>query len=390
MVALARLWGTIEYFFPYRSLTGRPWTASLDEFTPVFAAAATRLAYEDAVLQLARRSDDSHFFVNGLRVHPLGRSSVPPIHVRPVGESFVVAGWHDAALADRLRVGDEIVAIDGRPVGEVAAELRPSFAASTPQSLAQRVANQLTAGPGSNEARLTLRRADGVPIEVALPRSSNVGATFRRPSPGGPAYSRIGSDIGYVDLERLSPSDADRAIDDLMNTKAIIFDLRGYPQGTAWLLAPRIALDGREGAVAAQFRRPSYRGPSAPQQTFTSFEQQIPLGTKPRYHGRIIVLIDDRAISQSEHTALFFKAAANPIFVGTPTTGANGDVSFIRLPGGLSVSFTGHDVRHADGTQLQRRGIQPDVVVAPTLAGMRSGRDEVLEAGLREARRPAR
>jgi C-terminal processing protease CtpA/Prc len=54
-------------------------------------------------------------------------------------------------------------------------------------------------------------------------------------------------------------------------------------------------------------------------------------------------------------------------------------VTSFFLPGGIAVSFTGHDVRHADGRQLQRVGIQPDVEAAPTIAGLRTGRDEVLE-----------
>jgi C-terminal processing protease CtpA/Prc len=36
-------------------------------------------------------------------------------------------------------------------------------------------------------------------------------------------------------------------------------------------------------------------------------------------------------------------------------------------------------VRHADGRQLQRIGLKPDVEVTPTLAGIRAGRDEVLD-----------
>jgi hypothetical protein len=39
-------------------------------------------------------------------------------------------------------------------------------------------------------------------------------------------------------------------------------------------------------------------------------------------------------------------------------------------------------VRHADGRQLQRIGLIPDVPVVPTLAGIRSGRDEVLERAI--------
>jgi C-terminal processing protease CtpA/Prc len=41
--------------------------------------------------------------------------------------------------------------------------------------------------------------------------------------------------------------------------------------------------------------------------------------------------------------------------------------------------FTGAAVRHADGRQLQRIGIVPEVEVKPTIAGIRAGRDEVLE-----------
>ena len=94
------------------------------------------------------------------------------------------------------------------------------------------------------------------------------------------------------------------------------------------------------------------------------------------------MLIDDRAISQAEHTALFFEAANDITFVGTATAGANGDVTSFLVPGGFRVGFTGHDVRHADGRQLQRVGIQPHIQAAPTIKGIRSGRDEVLERAL--------
>jgi C-terminal processing protease CtpA/Prc len=94
----------------------------------------------------------------------------------------------------------------------------------------------------------------------------------------------------------------------------------------------------------------------------------------------VVVLIDERAISRAEHACLYLKAATKRItFVGTPTNGTNGDVTTSLLPGGIRIGFTGHDVRFADESQLQRRGIQPDIRVGPTIAGLRAGRDEVLE-----------
>jgi C-terminal processing protease CtpA/Prc len=53
------------------------------------------------------------------------------------------------------------------------------------------------------------------------------------------------------------------------------------------------------------------------------------------------------------------------------------------LPGNLAVSFSGHNVRHADGRQLQRVGIQPTIKVAPTIQGLVDGRDEILDAAVK-------
>jgi C-terminal processing protease CtpA/Prc len=97
--------------------------------------------------------------------------------------------------------------------------------------------------------------------------------------------------------------------------------------------------------------------------------------------------MDERTISQAEHTGLFFEAANKTVFIGSPTMGANGDVTTVVLPGGIVVRFTGHDVRYPDGRQLQRVGLQPLVRVRPTVAGLRAGRDEVLEKALEFLRR---
>jgi C-terminal processing protease CtpA/Prc len=95
-----------------------------------------------------------------------------------------------------------------------------------------------------------------------------------------------------------------------------------------------------------------------------------------------VLLIDERTQSQAEHTGLFFEAANGTKFIGSPTLGANGDVTDLSVPGGIYASFTGQGVWDADGRQLQRVGLKPDIAVRPTLAGIRAGRDEVLEKAI--------
>jgi C-terminal processing protease CtpA/Prc len=106
------------------------------------------------------------------------------------------------------------------------------------------------------------------------------------------------------------------------------------------------------------------------------------LRNKSRYHGKTVMLVDERTISQAEHTGLFLEAANGTKFIGSPTQGANGDVTNLSVPGGIYVRFSGQGVWHADGRQLQRLGLQPTVEVRPTLLGIRAGKDEVLEVAI--------
>jgi C-terminal processing protease CtpA/Prc len=197
--------------------------------------------------------------------------------------------------------------------------------------------------------------------------------------------------VGYADLDRLPIALVDSMFELFRNTRAIIFDMRGYPQGTAWPIAPR--LTDRAAVVAARFQGPvaTPRETSDPdvvnQQMTLRSDQRLSPTTKWRYHGRTVMLIDERTISQAEHSGLLFEAANGTKFVGSPTAGSNGDVTTFMVPGGISISFSGHDVRHADGRQLQRVGLRPDVRVQPTIAGIRAGRDEVLDAALVYLRR---
>lgn len=189
--------------------------------------------------------------------------------------------------------------------------------------------------------------------------------------------------VGYIDLDRLPLSMVDSAFRVLANTKAIIFDDRGYPLGTAWSIAPRLNKHP-DPTIAARFRRLVVSSPDTARTTDYHFVQPIPWAENAaKFTGPTVMLIDERTVSQAEHTGLFFEAANGTTFIGSPTMGANGDVTILALPGDLTMRFTGHDVRHADGRQLQRVGLQPQVVVTPTIAGVRAGRDEVLEAASR-------
>lgn len=230
---------------------------------------------------------------------------------------------------------------------------------------------------------LTLRGRDGRVRTVSLQRVPWIWA------PSGEVIRLLPGNLGYIDLTRLTPVEIDAAFEKLADTRALIFDMRGYPQGTVFYFAGR--LNTRGAPHAAVFRRRVISAMTEPGELL-QFEQPIPPASGPLYKGKTVMLIDERAISQSEHSGLFLEAANGTEFIGTPTSGANGDITYFTVPGGITIRFAAHDVRHADGRQLQRIGLVPDIEVAPTIQGIRDGRDEVLERAvlyLTEAPAPA-
>ncbi len=384
MLGAIRLWAVLDQFFPYRYLI-TDWDAALRDALPAVAAAPDAAGYKRALQVMAARAHDGHVgvFSTSERAERMARG-IPPFLVRMVEGKLAVVQILDAAAAAKLGIGpgDIIETIDGTPTADALAALRPITSASNDEALVQRLAGAVLVGDDGSTVTLGVRGAKGPRRDVAVTRS-RAHLVLQWNPPPAPAWKLLPGDVGYVDLVRLEVPEVPAMFAALATTEAIVFDMRGYPNGTAWSIAPRI--NTRRARYGASFLQPLRGGAGGDLDDFRiRFLQQIP-ALEPGasiYPGKIVVLIDDRAISQSEHSCLFYQETAGAIFVGSPTAGANGDVTMARLPGGLRLAFTGQEVRHVDGKQLQQVGIQPHVLVRPTLAGLRAGKDEVLERAL--------
>ena len=386
LLALFRYWNVINYFFPYKHLIGESWETVLPRYIPKFEANKDALDYQLTVRELVTEMHDSH---GGLRNANAATEKfgmyVPPVLMGYIESKSVVT----KVLNDKLpiKVGDVVLAVDGEPVEKKREFLARYTAASTPQWLMRGVTARLLLGPKDSLVKLKVQGIGGEARDVELPRSESImdpkwPGLMERSSP---VMQVLPSGYGYVDLDRLQGGEVDKMFETIKETPAVIFDMRGYPNGTAWSIAPRLTNKGN--VVAALFSRPileatSLTDPELADSASYTFSQRIPDTQGEIYKGKVVVLINEDAISQAEHTCLFFEAATDVTFIGTPTAGANGDITYMVLPGNLAVSFSGHNVRHADGRQLQRVGIQPTIKVAPTIQGLVEGRDEILQAAI--------
>lgn len=386
LLAAFRIWAAFRYFFAYRELMAADWDQVLENSIEKLLRAEDAGAYALAVAEMVAHAADSHVAVESRALDQYFGRAAPCIRTRIIAGLPVVTRILDRQVAREAGValGDVILEVDGEPAEARRRRLGRYLAASTPQSLDHLVMQRWLNGPPGSEALLKLRDAAGRIRTARLPRTCE---PWRQPWRDGPVVQVFCGDIGYADLERLVPEQVQEMFETLRRTRAIIFDLRGYPQGTAWRIAPR--LTDRKQVAAARFRRPLAlfaEGGSGDIRTLGAgweFLQYLPESAEWKYRGQTVALIDERAMSQAEHAGLFLRAANGTRFIGSRTAGANGDVARFTVPGGITISFSGQEIRHPDGARLQRVGLIPDLEVRPTVEGIRAGRDEVLEAALR-------
>ena len=236
MLAAARVWGVFYYFHPYRPLYGEDWDAVLTEFLPRMARAENAREYHLLVAEMVGHVHDTHCSVSSRELTSYNGAAAPPVELRWIESQPVVTRVFDSSLD--IHPGDVVTKIDGAPYQKRSEDLTKHISASTTQSMMSRVMNSLLRGPGGSVFKVTVRRGGEPERDVSLTRID--GQRFN-PYRSGDAYRLLNSKIGYVDLEKLTNAQVDAMFEMFKDTDAIVMDMRGYPQGTAWSVAPRLA-----------------------------------------------------------------------------------------------------------------------------------------------------
>jgi C-terminal processing protease CtpA/Prc len=384
LLAAFRIWNNIHYFFPYKHLMGEDWDRVLRDFIPRIEQSKDALDYSLAVAEMMTNIHDSHAYISGEVINDHFGTGYPPIRVRLIENSLVVTHFYDPAIARQagLEVGDIVVRVDGEDAKTRLARYSKYFSSSTPQSRIDKATVNFMSGKGGSFVTLNVRDSNNLEKEIKLPRKAEDFSTLYHRERAGEIFKLLPGSIGYADLDRLRTEMIDEMFEMFRNTRAIIFDMRGYPNGTVWSLVPR--LTEKPQVTGAYFETPLI-GPASTARASEAFYQTIAGRSADKwiYKSPTVMLIDERSQSQAEHTGLFLRAANGTQFVGSSTAGANGEITNFSVPGGIAIGFSGQSVKFPDGRQLQRIGLSPDVEVRPTIKGIREGRDEVLDRAIK-------
>lgn len=379
LLALYRYWNMIQYFSPNKHLTDKDWNHVLKEYIPKFINSKSKLEYKLSSIELIGDINDTHGFttLGFANVQNVRGEFYPPFHTQFIDNKLIVTDYYNPELEEvsKVEVGNTITHINNKPIQSIIDSISPYYPASNKAAKMRDITNDILR---SNKKEITIdyisnnqKHQHQLPLYI----ESSLSKSWYKWT-GGKCYKLLEGNIGYVDLRFITKTDISIIKDTLKNTKGIIIDIRNYPQTfVPFTLGPYFVSTSRP---FVKFTKLNMDNPG--EFTFTD-ALEIPKG-KDTYKGKLIVLVNEISQSQSEYTAMAFRAGDNTTIVGSTTAGADGNVSQINLPGGLITYISGIGVYYPDGKETQRVGIIPDVFVKPTIEGIKKGKDELLEKAI--------
>ncbi|RPD98614.1 hypothetical protein EGM88_05325 [Aureibaculum marinum] len=380
-LSLFKYWNIIEYYFPYKYMTDQKWSDVLIEMIPKFKDATNEETYHLAIQETSAKINDSHtplMVLNGVVEHLNGGDKTAPVRLTVLNDNVIVTRFYNDSLAKKndLKIGDTIIKVEDETTQDIIKRME-TFVPASNKNRTKFYTQQILLREYKDSLKIAyVRKGEIYEKYVQLYSSKEI--NFKIPEPLTKKFKILNDNIGYINMGGIRIYEVKEMMKELMNCKAIIFDLRYRPHGTyryiskylnsnrtefAKLLVPDVSYPGRY-----TWKQTKYTG--------------VGKNNEDYYKGKVILLVHGKTQSHSEYSTMALQTAPNSITIGTQTSGADGNVSRFNFLGGFKTVISGIGVFYPDNTETQRNGIKIDVKVVPTFAGIVAGRDEILEKAI--------
>lgn len=380
--AAATTWATYQNFFPYREEINVDMQSNLPALLNDSQSAGDVDNLTIALKRFTAKFEDGHnFYVPGTRTD--GTTTNGMFDSAWIENKLVIT-WLAPDYHGPVQLGDIVLKIRNQTTAEFFAERTPLIPLA-PEKKAIYLAN-IWSIYGDKVLPIRVRHADASEADITLTREPWSNAiTAKWAARALPIVNEV--EPGIFVINEANTMDIDAVVKQLAAAKAVILDTRYGVTGNNWQLVTHFL---PEGMLTQDYEQ---RHDTLPWQTGNinlNVSWQQPVVTN-QISAKLIVIMNRNTQSSGETYLNFFKETHHGTLIGEATHGANGDISCARLlggpaAGGLTFFYTGLHVANRDGSQHQSIGTLPDIEVKQTIAGVRAGRDELMEKALQLAK----
>ncbi|NWG21720.1 MAG: PDZ domain-containing protein [Chloroflexi bacterium] len=347
------IWTLVRDRYVYEDYGGIDWEAVRSEFEPLVVAAGTEAEFYALIEQMIGRLGDDHTrfdtpqdvaeemarFDGALAYAGIGAM----IRTLPDGVMITRLARGGPAEQAGLRPRDLIIAVNGIPISDTTA-----FGSGGPISMVR--------GQPGTPVRLSVRSGERPPRDVTVIRQVIPPDAF--PSVEGQRLPGTGVGLVLIDTFALAELDGRvaatiAALNQSGPLDGLILDVRGNGGGRIDLLRRTLGLFIDGGSIGSSSGRNR------------SFSLDVPSGqTLPLLEGvPIVVLTGDETASAAEMFAAGLQVRGRARIVGMPSAGNTENLIGYDLDDGSRFWLAELVFRLPDGSLIEGRGVQPDLVV---------------------------
>lgn len=377
LLTLFRYWNIVEYFFPYKYQTDTNWDEILKTMIPKFLNPIDETDFHLSILELIVSIDDSHGgFAPTDKTNAFFGYYWIPAKFKLINGKAIITGFYNKKIAkiDDLKIGDIITKVNNQEVETIFKQKEKYINGS---NISRKKANAYYSifNGSSDSVRIEFIRNDKAfnkTIKRYLFKDFNY--NWKKESE---KYKILDGNIGYVNMGEIKIKNVSDIMENLKDTKAIIFDIRNYPKGTLYSIVNYIT------STRNDFYKVTYPDLNYPGKFIWRNGSQCGKNGELKYKGKVVLLVNEKSQSHSEFTTMCLQTGDNVITIGSQTSGADGNVSRIEMVGGFKTAISGIGIFYPDNTETQRKGVKIDIEIKPTIQGIINGKDEVLEKAIK-------
>ncbi|AZA58393.1 S41 family peptidase [Chryseobacterium shandongense] len=412
LLTMAKIKGTVDYLFPHKYLMDKNFDSYFTILLNEAVQSTTRKDFEMVLAKAVSQFQDSHAFSFYRQLNYKDRilfnvSYYSPFDFQIVGDHLLVTHliFPEICSKARIKTGDKITEINGKKVSEIIKEKSKLLSVSNHQKLQYVLSiyeynliwpdnlpkKMLTVHSGSK------RFSTEIDLINATDKSqvTVISNYINRKNSKIENRSLINKDIAYfktdatmhfmenVDDDKLDAK-MDSILEDASHKKAIVFDMRGYPDWGGFVFYYVYKYFSPVENYFYKYYEPNLKNLGTfslrdPKFNYPEIENK----TMHSYSGKVFILVNPDTRSASEWYSMSLqKIFPQSITIGQQTSGADGDVVKINLPGDYLLEFTGNGIFYPDNTQTQQKGIRINKLIKYTDQDILDQRDLEFETVL--------
>ena len=368
---LNSFWNQMNYWNVNLHLTKQSWTSTLVEMIPEFAANDV-VQFELAKDKLFSKLNDSHAYYTHSYLIEKKLNHFAYVGGKIVNDSLVVTSLFDKELAQKngIGLGDVIFSIDGKTVIDYCNfRFFNVISASNENYLKSRTEKYfLLSSDKKDSVQIDLISKNGAITKKYLTRDepkNYVGSKEQLEKMNAENFYYVSDAIGYLNLNKITPSEIKTAFKNFANAKGIIIDLRNYPKNISEAELPDFLYPEKKTFI-------KILAPCYPSYAEYDIEAGLKIVKNPfvagkknpdYYTGKIVLLVDRSTASKAEYIAMAIQQSPNCITIGEQTSGAPLNLNLVPLIDKTSIGFTGQGAFYPDDTEVQGKGIKIDYQV---------------------------